>query len=55
MTAHVRIEIFVGKLQANEIAKVIMDAAHTGIAGDGLVAILPVTDVFHIRTKERFQ
>jgi len=55
MTVHVRIEIFVGKSQADKIAKVIMDAAHTGVEGDGIVAIFPVTDVFHIRTKERFQ
>tara|TARA_R110002111_G_scaffold151735_4_gene218467 strand:- start:1289 stop:1621 length:333 start_codon:yes stop_codon:yes gene_type:complete len=53
MTTHVRIEIFVGNSQADDIAKTIINAAHTGVEGDGVVAILPVSDVFHIRTKER--
>jgi nitrogen regulatory protein P-II 1 len=53
MTTHVRIEIFVGKEQADDIAKTIINTAHTGIEGDGIVAILPVTELFHIRTKER--
>jgi nitrogen regulatory protein P-II 1 len=53
MTTHVRIEIFVGNSQADDIARTIINAAHTGVKGDGIVAILPVSDVFHIRTKER--
>ena len=52
---HVRIEIFTGARQADELAQTIMDAAHTGIEGDGIVAILPVESVYHIRTKEKCQ
>jgi len=29
-----------------------MDAAHTGLEGDGLVAIIPVASVYHIRSKK---
>ena len=52
---HVRIEVFTSKLKADEIAEVIMEAAHTGSEGDGIVAVLPVESVYHIRTKEKCQ
>ena len=55
MCTHVRIEVFTSKLKADEIAEAIMEAAHTGIEGDGIVAILPVESVYHIRTKEKCQ
>lgn len=50
---HVRIEVFIDVAQADEIAAAIMDAAHTGVEGDGIVAVLPVDSVYHIRTKEK--
>lgn len=50
---HVRVEVFIGIDQADKIATAIMDAAHTGHDGDGLVAVLPVESVYHIRTKEK--
>jgi len=49
---HVRVEVFIGADKADEIATAIMDAAHTGDEGDGIVAVLPVDSVYHIRTKE---
>ncbi|NOQ88460.1 MAG: P-II family nitrogen regulator [Gammaproteobacteria bacterium] len=52
---HVRIEVFVGARQADEVATAIMDVAHTGREGDGIVAVLPVESVYHIRTKEKCQ
>jgi nitrogen regulatory protein P-II 1 len=55
MTTHVRIEVFVSKSQADGVAKTIIDVAHTGIDGDGIVAVLPVYDVYHIRSKEKPQ
>ena len=51
--SHVRIEVFTGKLKADEMTEAIMEAAHTGIEGDGIVAILPVESFYHIRTKEK--
>jgi len=53
MVSHVRIEIFIAESRAEKVAEKIMDAAHTGLEGDGLVAIQPVSAVFHIRTKKR--
>lgn len=52
MVEHARIEIFLCRERAHEIARVIVDAAQTGLAGDGLVVILPVEAVYRIRTGE---
>ena len=53
MCSHVRIEIFIEKAKADLIASTIIDAAHAGIAGDGIVAVLPVESIYRIRTKEK--
>ncbi len=53
MVSHVRIEIFIPESMAKSIAEKIMNVAHTGLEGDGLVAISPVTAIYHIRTKKR--
>lgn len=50
MTTHARIEIFISAQRAEIIAQAIMDAAHTGIEGDGIVAVLPVNQVYRIRS-----
>lgn len=46
-----RIEIFAEKSRAEQIARAIIETAHTGGKGDGIVVILPVERVFRIRTK----
>jgi nitrogen regulatory protein P-II 1 len=51
MSGHVRIEIFAPQEQARAIAEAIMDASHTGLPGDGIVAIQPVETVFHIESR----
>lgn len=51
MVRHARIEIFTSAEKAGRIADVIMDAAHTGVPGDGIVAILPVEHLMRIRSK----
>ena len=53
MLTHARVEVFVGQHRAEEVARAIMDAAHTGMEGDGIVVVLPVESVYHIRTLER--
>jgi nitrogen regulatory protein P-II 1 len=53
LCTHVRVEVFVGVRQAEDVANAILDAAHTGLEGDGIVAVLPVEAVYHIRTKEK--
>ena len=50
---HVRVEVFIDVNQAESVAEAVMAAAHTGVEGDGIIAILPVESVYHIRTKEK--
>ena len=47
----VKIEIYVPSEQAELVATTIIGAAHTGLAGDGIVAILPVQRVLSVRTR----
>jgi len=47
----VKIEIYVEQDRAESIAAAILDTAHSGAAGDGIVAILPVDKVFSVRTR----
>lgn len=51
LTTHVRVEIFTTAARADPLAQLIADTAHTGLAGDGIVAILPVERVIRIRTR----
>lgn len=51
LVTHARIEIFAEQTQVNAIVKTIMDTAHTGMAGDGIVAVLPVARFHRIRNK----
>jgi nitrogen regulatory protein P-II 1 len=51
MVTHARIEIVTAKTKADIIAAVIMEAAHTGSPGDGIICILPVEKIYRIRTK----
>ena len=55
MTKHARVEIFTFADRAEAIAQAIMDAAHSGVEGDGIVAVLPVKQVYRIRTRELLQ
>lgn len=55
MCSYVRVEVFIGRHRAEKIAEAIMDAAHTGMMGDGIVAVLPVESVYHIRSREKCQ
>jgi nitrogen regulatory protein P-II 1 len=55
MTSHARIEIFCFTRQAEGIVKAIMDAAHSGLEGDGIVAVLPVCHLYHIRNRSEVQ
>lgn len=53
MLTHARVEVFVGQHRAKKVARAIMEAAHTGMEGDGIVVVLPVESVYHIRTLEK--
>lgn len=51
MTDQAKLEIYVAGDQAERVATSVIDTAHTGSAGDGIVAILPVHRVFSVRTR----
>lgn len=51
MVPHATIEMYAEATRAEEIATAIVESAHTGVAGDGMVAILPVEKLYRIRTK----
>lgn len=48
---HARVEIFTSAERAEHLAQAIMEEAATGEAGDGIVAILPVHQVYRVRTR----
>jgi nitrogen regulatory protein P-II 1 len=49
LSAYVRIEIFTDAAQVQQIVDAILEAAHTGTAGDGIVSVLPVDSLYRIR------
>ena len=51
MVDEVRIEIFTRNDEVESITAAIMEAAHTGVPGDGIVAVVPVEKFFLIRTQ----
>lgn len=51
MVEEVRVEIFTRKDEVESIATAIMDAAHTGLPGDGVLAVIPVEKFFLVRTR----
>lgn len=51
LTTEVRVEIFTKAEEADAITSAIMDAAHTGIPGGGVVAVLPIGKLYLIRMR----
>ncbi|HHJ15823.1 MAG TPA: P-II family nitrogen regulator [Gammaproteobacteria bacterium] len=47
---HARFEIFIEADRVQEVVDAIMAEARTGVSGDGIVAVLPVEHLYHIRT-----
>jgi len=54
-TIHKRIDIIVPDERVEEASRTILDHAHTGLAGDGLIAVSPVEYIIKIRTKEKIR
>lgn len=50
-TQHTCIELFISNDRAKEVAEEIMDAAHTGVGGDGIVTIESIDALYKIETK----
>jgi nitrogen regulatory protein P-II 1 len=47
----VKIEIYVEQDRVESIVAAILDAAHSGSPGDGIVAVLPVEKVYSVRIR----
>ena len=47
---HARIEIFLPRERADDVARAVVAAAATGEPGDGIVVVLPVESMYRIRT-----
>lgn len=48
MSALVRIELYVDGARADAVAEAIINEAHIGLSGEGIVAIHPVEQLFQI-------
>ena len=46
-----RIEVFTFPEKVDDIVQTILDTAHVGALGDGMVAVLPVERLYSVRTK----
>ena len=51
LTEEAKIEIVTEESKVETITRAIMDAAHTGDPGDGIVSVLPVEKLYRIRTR----
>jgi nitrogen regulatory protein PII len=51
MAASLKIEIFAAQSRVEAIVDTILNVAHLGIPGDGMVAVLPVEKLYRIRTR----
>lgn len=51
MVEEVRMEIFTRQDEADAIVAAILGAAHTGLPGDGIVAVMPTEKLYLIRTR----
>ncbi|MFZ0929764.1 MAG: P-II family nitrogen regulator [Syntrophobacteraceae bacterium] len=50
LSEEARIEIFATKDEVDAIVRAILESAHTGSAGDGLIAVMPVEKIFRIKS-----
>jgi len=50
---HLRLELYVPEEQSEEIVKIILKQAYTGMEGDGIVAIEDVEVLLHIRSEHK--
>jgi len=51
LVSHMRVEIFTHETKTDSIVQSIMDTAHLGLQGDGIIAVLPVEKLYRIRTR----
>jgi nitrogen regulatory protein P-II 1 len=53
MLPKMQVNIILSEQNLDEVLKIILDAAYTGEAGDGLIFVYPVDEAIRIRTRER--
>lgn len=51
MVEEVRVEIFTRADEVDRVVAAIMDGAHTGVPGDGVVAVVPLEKFYLVRTR----
>ena len=51
MVDNAKVELFTKLSRVDAIVNAILESAHAGIAGDGMVAVLPVEKLYRIRTR----
>ncbi len=51
LSEHDKIEIFTEESKVEAITNAIIDTAHTGDHGDGIMAVIPVEKLYRIRTR----
>ena len=52
MVTNARVEVLIDTASADAVVQAILQAAKTGLEGDGIVTVSPVEKIFHIRTQE---
>ncbi|MFA5372275.1 MAG: P-II family nitrogen regulator [Sideroxydans sp.] len=52
LTSHVRLDIYTAARCCDDIAQAIMDAASSGVPGDGIIVVHPVGKVYRIRQRK---
>jgi len=50
---HARIEIYTEQSMVDTIVESILDSAHVGAPGDGIVAVTPVEKLYRIRSRSK--
>lgn len=55
MVNNARVEVFANQVEVDTIVTTILDTAHSGTPGDGLVAVMPVEKLYRVRTKAEFE
>lgn len=48
---HSQVSVFVNDTQVKEVVETIMDVAHCGASGDGIVSVMPVDELYSIHSK----
>ncbi len=52
---HDMIQIIVPDEKVNQVTDVILQHAHSGLAGDGIITVIPIDYMIRLRTKERLE